>query len=273
MTIGATSDGVPSPAAPPLPAAINVGVDPEPDEPDVPDADDDEDLPDGDDDSGDDEEPGDPSAAQTPDEVAALKARIAQLEARARQAEEYEAHLAAEQAAAQQANNEAYWENAFAQGRRWYADQKARVYANADDAIAPVAYIRQQMEIVDDQYTRWLDETHAAREYAYYQVAVQEALPNWVAEVAAYYGLPRDVVPELLTYPPDIIPREAERMKQRRDADKAAKRKATQRIKAEQRKALEQNSVFTGSGRTVGVDIEAGSDEQYMTIPWERVSR
>lgn len=265
--------GASSPEPPPLPAVSPPDVPDEDeldDEPDGADAPDDAgDAPDDDDDSESDD-----AESTEKDDVKALKKKIAELEERAAAAEDYERQYAEQQRAAQQANAEQYWENAYLEAENWFRTRQQAIYAEADDAIAPVAYVQQQMDILSKQWTGWLRDFHALREQAAWQFAMQQALPNYAGQVADHYGLPRDAVPELLTYPHELIPREAQRMKRERDERAKERRKATQAERKRQREQVYGNAVFPGSGGPVPKDkVEMGGDDHYLSIPWTRVTR
>ncbi len=218
----------------------------------------------------DDLEERDESAADSDsDDVTSLKERIRQLEERAQRAEQLEQFYAEQQHADEQAQADAYWNTAYQKAADWYNRQVNQIYAKAEDAIAPVAFIEQHMSTLNGQWTSWLNQFHANREQSAWNFAMQQAIPNYARDVAEYYGLPQDVVKELMQYPPDLMPREAERIKKERGERAALKRKATQAGRQAQRDGF--NASLTGGGGSVsGQNVELGSDEHYNSIPWTR---
>lgn len=264
-----TPDGVPatSALAPPIPQAAPVIEDDADDLlVDGPD--------DGDDEPGDDDSEAnlDDEGRESPkDEVAALRARLKEAEAREAQLVEYEQQMERVRHENQQREAEAYWDNSLAQANQYFLQREEAIYAEAERAVDPAAYIAQQMRGLNAQRVQWLNQFHALREQQVWQFAMQQALPNYAAELADYYGLGRDSVPELLTYPPDLIPREAERMKRDRDRQAAERRKATQAAKKAKNQQLAAGNTTPGDGRAMPAEIELGSDEHYNAIPWQRV--
>jgi hypothetical protein len=241
---------------------------PEPDESlDAPD-----DMDDAPDDETDQEQPTDDDDVDPNDEVAQLRKKLQDAEARAEQASQYEAQWAEYQRVQQQQAAEAYWHNAQSQAENWFQQRESAIYKEAEDAIAPVAYVQQQMGMLNQQRVQWFQQFHAQREQSLWQFAMQQALPNYAAEVADHYHLPRERVAELLTYPPDLIPREAERMARERDEAARKDRKRRQEAAKKKKAELSANSTFPGGGQGGTQDFELGSEDHYHSIAWERIA-
>lgn len=218
------------------------------------------------------EQPEDGEDADPKSEVQRLKEALKAAEERAQQASEYEQQWAEYQRVQQQQAAEAYWQNAQSQAEQWFGQREAAIYQEAEDAIAPVAYVQQQMGMLNQQRVQWFQQFHAQREQSLWQFAMQQALPNYAAEVADHYHLPRERVAELMSYPPDLIPREAERMARERD-DAARKERKRRQDAAKRKKAeLAANATFPGGGQGGKTDFELGSEEHYHSIGWERVA-
>ncbi len=224
------------------------------------------------DDEPDQEQPEDGDEADPKSEVARLKEALKAAEERAQQAAEYEQQWAEYQRVQQQQAAEAYWQNAQSQAENWFVERERAIYQEAEGAMAPVAYVQQQMEMLNRQRTQWFQQFHAQREQSLWQFAMQQALPNYAAEVADHYHLPRERVAELLTYPAELIPREAERMARERDDAAREKRKARQAAAARKKKELAANSTFPGGGQGGSQDFELGSEDHYHSIAWERIA-
>ena len=252
------------PAAPPVQRAESDGDAGPLDAPDD-EGDDDEDLEVADD-AGEDEE----EVFDEKTEVGRLKAQLRAAEERAAQAEAYEQQFAEQQRASRQQQAQAYWDNALGQAEYWFQSQEAQIYAEAEQSMNPVAYVQQRMGMLNTQRTNWLRDFHASREQAYYQFAMEQALPNWVREVAEHFDLDVGYVPELMEYPPDLIPREAEKIANRLRNEKARERKKQQDRRKRQRQQMAGSQVHTGVGSGINGKVEPGSDEHYNSLPWVR---
>lgn len=222
------------------------------------------------------------ASADVPDEDApdgSPEARIAKLEAELKAAreeaqslKEWEEYAAEWQRTQQEQHAKNYWANAEAEAQRWYQSRKAQIFREAEDAVAPIAYLNQQMGMLDSQWRQWLDYFHSQREQAYYEFAVQQSMPNMAADVAEAYGLGKDAINDIMQYPMELWDREAARMKRERDANAKLKKQATQAARKAEREKLLRSGTFTGDGGAGGkVDAELGSEDHYMSIPWQVV--
>lgn len=231
-----------------------------------------DDLDDEPDDETDQEQPEDGDDAAPKDEVQKLREQLRAAEERAEQAAEYEQQWAEYQRVQQQQAAEAYWQNAQQQAESWFQQREAAIYQEAQDAIAPVAYVQQQMGMLNQQRVQWFQHFHAQREQSLWQFAMQQALPNYAAEVAEHFHLSRDRIAELLTYPPDLIPREAERMARERDELARKERKRRQDSAKRKKAQLAREATFPGGGQGGRTDFELGSEDHYNSMGWERVA-
>ncbi len=270
MTLGGTPEGaVPQPPA--LPDQPEVDLDDELlDDTDLDEPEGADDEPDDGIDQAEPTEEGDEAAPV--DEVAQLREKLAQAEAKAKQAAEYEQQWAEYQRVQQQQAAEQYWQNAQLQAEQWFVSREKAIYQEAENAIAPVAYVQQQMQQLNAQRTQWFQQFHAQREQSLWQFAMQQALPNYAQEVADHYHLSKERVAELLTYPPDLIPREAERMARERDEQQRKERKRRQDAAKRAKAKLAREATFPGGGQGGTAEIELGSDDHYNALPWERVA-
>lgn len=269
MTPGGVTPPEPSvePKAPPLPADAVVDEDEFDDVDEV-----------GEDESPDEDEVSDESGDGVKDdadnEVAVLREKLRAAEERAQQAAEWERHWAEQQRIQQQQQAEQYWSNAEAEAEHWFRAREAAIYKEAEDAVAPIAYVQQQMGALNQQRVQWFRQFNHQKEQAYWQYSMQQALPRYAQEVAEYHGLSRDAVQELLMYPADLIPREAERMAREKQERANLKRAATQAARKAKNRELSNGNVLTGGGgKAPAVDVPLDSDEFYNSIPWQRVSR
>lgn len=258
----------PTPAAPSTPSTAAVNDDaPELDDFEGPEDGDDE--PDGSEDTSlDATEDGDD--ADPDQQIAALRERLKAAEQALQEAASAEAAYQEAQRVQQQQHAEAYWNNALAQAKDWYASRRNAIFQEARTAIDPAGFVERETEFLDREYQTWLDQYHQQREQAFWEFAMQQALPNYVRDVVAHYGLPQDAMAELMEYPVNLIPREAEKMKARRSREAALKRAATQAARKAKREAMMENGVFPGSGRSANTDVPLDSDDYYNSIPWQR---
>jgi len=221
------------------------------------------------------DEADDSGASETPEqELARLREEMQKAQERIKAVEDYEKRVAQQQRQAQDEQVQRYWNTAHQQAERWFAAQKERIYREAEDAIAPAAYIRQQVAVLDQQRAQWFSEFIANREAAIQQEAIRVAYPSWVAEVADYYELSDEEYEELFDYHQDEVIREAEKMKRRRTQAAERAKAEQQKRRKEKREALRE-SMPSGTGESgrglVGdPNTPKDSDEYYHSIPWER---
>jgi hypothetical protein len=268
-----TPGGLPEqqPARAPAPPTSQPVPGPEPDLDDQLDADE----PDDSDESLEDEsQPTDTDASDGSPEarVAKLEAELEAAKARVQALQEWEEYAPESQRVQQEQQAKAYWETAEKQAENWYRARSAQIFQEAENAMAPVAYLREQMGVLDNQWRQWLNHFHSQREQAYWDFAMQQSMPNMAAEVVEQHGLGRDAIPELMQYPMELWDREAAKMKQARDREAKLKRAATQAKRKAEKDLRMQNGTFTGEGGAGGnKELALDSDEYYMSIPWQTV--
>lgn len=234
-----------------------------------------DDEPDDDDTPESDDESGGTDASTDADLKAQLKEAQEQLQAWNQfQQEQEQLRLQQEQAAA-----EKYWDDALAEANSHFARQEAQIYREAE-AIAQKygsdeaeLFARNKNRELFASYQGYLADFHSKREAGIWQIVMKAALPGYAADVAKHYGLNQDAVAQLLQYPHELMPREAERMKREKDSRSAERRKATQLARRAKNLEVGNRIVTPGSGRAVSPDVELGSSDHYNSIPWERVKR
>ena len=271
-----TPEGVPAPSAIDSPQTEPV-VDDDVDDDELLD---DDDSFDGDDEQDDDEdqdtedaEAGNPAA----DKVAELQRQLNEAQQQLQEWNRFQQQQQEAQLAQQQAEAEKYWDDALAKANSYFAQKEAQIYREAEGIAQEYGsdraevYARTKGRELFAEYQGYLAKFHADREASIWQIVMKAALPGYAAEVAEYYGLAKDAITELLNYPPDLIPREAERMKRERDARAAERRKANQLAKRAKNLELGNKTTTPGQGRAVRPDIELGSDDHYNSIPWQRM--
>lgn len=211
------------------------------------------------------------------DKVAALEKQLAEAQ---QQLQEWNTFQQQQEQAAlqqQQADAERYWDDALAKANSYFAQKEAQIYREAEGISQEFGseraelYARTKGRELFAEYQGYLAKFHAEREASIWQVVMKAALPGYAAEVAEYYGLGKDVITDLLNYPPDLIPREAERMKRERDQRAAERRKNTQLARRAKNLELGNKSTTPGSGRAASQTVDFSSDEYYESIPWQRV--
>lgn len=240
---------------------------------------DDDELLDGEDepDSDEDQDSDDESEGKADSETEAeLKRRLQEAEEQLQAWNQYQQEREAQQLQEQQRQAEAYWDNALAEANGHFARLEAQIYREAEEiskeygAERAELYSRQKTRDLFGQYQAYLADFHSKREAGIWQIVMQAALPGYAADVAKHYGLSQDAVAELLKYPHDLMPREAERMRRERDERAAARRKATQLARRAKNLEVGSKTTTPGSGRAVSPDVELGSVDHYNSIPWTR---
>lgn len=240
---------------------------------DADDSDDGDDEPDGDGV----EAAGEADAGTSDPAVAALRQQLKDAQTQLDQwnawnAQQEEVRLQNEQRAAEQ-----YWDNALATANAQFAQKEQNIYREADQLRNEFGseyadrHIRTKTRELFNEYQGYLAQFHADREAGIWDIVKRAALPGYAAEVAEYYGLGRDSINELLNYPPDLMPREAERMKRDRDRLAAERRKASQLARRAKNLEVGNKNVTPGEGRASSPDMELGSDDHYNNIPWQRM--
>lgn len=220
----------------------------------------------------DDEAEGDEDDA--PVEAAGPAEDLAALRAEAARARQYDEFMAQQQRIAQQRATEAQWAQQEAQADAYYDQQINIAYRQSLNAVDQEAYWQQHgvpQIRAKDNWHRQFDQSKAQR---WQEVAAAMAVPQYAAQVAQQAGLGQDAVAELLEYPPDLIPREAARMRRERDEKAQLKKQATQARRKLLAQQVAATTVAPGSGRAASVKRTFASPEELYSDPtamrWER---
>ncbi len=207
-----------------------------------------------------DEAPGDDSedADDSDTESAELRRQLTELQARERR-------MAYEE---QQRRNQAYWVDIETQAEQYFAWKKEQIYQAATDYVDPDLFVRTKRDELDYERAQWFRDFFASQNEARRQQYERAAVPAYAARVATHYQLSDEQERELLDYPPDRMPKEAEKMA-RYNAREASLRTQSQQA---QRKRTRDGRFATGapttggSGRGSIVKVKRGSDEQLFGI-------
>lgn len=223
----------------------------------VPDDDDTEDA--GDDDEGEDgEESGDDDREW--------------LLARAKQADAYERQMAQLQGQQQEQQAVAYWNARLGQIESELQAEEAAIYANAENSLNPIGYLRKELTALHNKATARYGEYRDAREQALWQFAHAQAIPAHAARVVEHFKLPPDTVEELLNYAPEQMEYEAGKIRARLINERKYQKQIRQ-LRAKQARQAIGAPVAPGAGRAGAGAADGpklGSDAHYMSIPWTR---
>lgn len=182
---------------------------------------------------------------------------VEHLRAKAAQFDQVQAYLAQQQAAAAQQQAEQYWVQTYQQGEAAFQQAEQQVYAQAEYAPDPVRYIRDSIASLSQQRQAWQAQYYQAREQQLTQFAVQQMVPQFAAQVAAREGLDVDGLAELLTYPPELMPREARRIRAR-----------TQQARSMAARQLAGQQPGPGNGRGAPGRVQRGSRNHLLSL-WQ----
>lgn len=160
----------------------------------------------------------DDGSSPEPDERESTRKLKAELDALRAERAEIESFKQAQA----QAQAEHYWNSQWQGIQSGYAQAEQRIYAEAQKAYDPAAYVRERMA----QLNQWRDGATATyyqqREQSLWQFAARQAVPGYAQEVARHYRLNKDDAKRLLKFPPEMMPQIAEELKAIRQNRKSA---------------------------------------------------
>jgi hypothetical protein len=191
---------------------------------------------------------------------------------RAQKADEYERYLAQQQSQRQEQEAVQYWDKRLAEANDFFARREAVIYQNAENNLNPVAYIKAEITNLNNEANAWYGQYRDNREQALWQFAHQQAIPAHAARVVDHYKLPKETVEELLDYPPEMMEREAQKIRARLITERKRQRTIDQLKRKEAARKIAAQTVAPGSGRAAGGrgDSAPSFEEGYASIPWSR---
>lgn len=135
-----------------------------------------------------------------------VEAELNALRAQRDQIEQYQRAQAEQQA-------QAYWANAWNRIESAYAGEQQKIYAEAEKAYDPAAFIRERMGALESWKQQQTATYYRQREQAVWQFAAKQAVPGYAKVVASHYGLDDADTSRLLKFPPDLMPQIAEELR------------------------------------------------------------
>lgn len=206
-------------------------------------------------DSSDDDEVEDDEDSEFDDEdsedIEAIRAERDRLRA---EKEAARLHAEREEEARKARETQAKWDNLWAEGQRYWKGRKEAVYAAAQKSPNPTAYIRANLDRIEQDQGVW--EADFNKNYAKprTQASVDLAIRTAVAEARVEYGLSESEATKLLKFArkfPDaelISERLEEIIESRSDAIEAGKR-TSKRVRQQAAKELASKTPRVGQGR------------------------
>lgn len=135
-----------------------------------------------------------------------VEAELNALRAQREQIEQFQRAQAEQQA-------QAYWANAWSRIESAYAGEQQKIYAEAEKAYDPAAFIRERMGALESWKQQQTATYYRQREQAVWQFAAQQAVPGYAKVVADHYQLDESDRQRLLKFPPDLMPQIAEELR------------------------------------------------------------
>ena len=184
--------------------------------------DDSEDSPDEDDDPDDDDWSDDEDGSDDDDEDAEAERLRAELAA-------MRAEQARQQQAAAEAQADAHWAQGYTNGMRWFDAKAFEIKKAAENAYQPIEYIWEQLRAHEAKRQRWINQFHANRERALWEMNARIGLPDHARAIAKKHRLPEADLPKLMEFAADDMDKvaaviaDARRTKKRLDAERAAR--------------------------------------------------
>jgi hypothetical protein len=191
---------------------------------------------------------------------------------RAQRADELEAWKAQQEAGRKEAEAVAYWDDRLAKANAAFAAREEVIYQNAEQSLNGIAYLRTEMAKLNNEANAWYGQYRDNREQALWQFAHAQAIPQHAARVAEHYKLPKEVVNDLLEYPPEMMEREAQKIRRNLINERNAQKKIDQLRRKEAARKIAASTVAPGSGRAGGGKAfsEMSVEEGNSSIPWTR---
>lgn len=191
---------------------------------------------------------------------------------RAEKADEYERELARIKAQDAEARAVAYWDQRLDKANIEFQRRRDVIFENAEQSLNPVGYLRQEMPKLENEANSWYAAYRDEREQALWQFAHAQAIPNHAARVVEHYKLPKEAINDLLEYAPELMEREAQKMRARLIKERKQAKQIDQLRRKASRLDIEANPLTTGTGRAASgkAFAEMSDDERYHAIPWTR---
>ncbi len=191
---------------------------------------------------------------------------------RAKKADEYERYLAQIKGQEQERRAVDHWNGLLQQIENEQAAEEEAIWQNANDSLNPQGYLRSELTKLNNKFTAKYAQYRDAREQALWQFAHAQAIPNHAARVVEHYKLPIEAVDELLDYAPELMEREAQKIRARLIKERNQTKQINQ-LKAKQAQRALGAPVSPGTGRAGGSGGAEkpgylGSDEHYFAMPW-----
>jgi hypothetical protein len=191
---------------------------------------------------------------------------------RARKADEYETYLQRIREGAEEQRTTREFDHRLAALNAEFAGRENDIYAQAEQSLNPVAYVREEMRKLSAEADRRFAAYEAEREQALSRYEMARAIPQIAARIVQHYKLPDEAINEILDYPPEYMEREAQKLRARLIRERKAQQEIDQLKRSAARRKTAATPLTTGGGRGASGDgaLAAGSDEHYAAIPWSR---
>jgi hypothetical protein len=195
------------------------------------------------------------------DEEDAAKAEIL------RQKTELEQKLRQIEYEKQQQANQAHWDSIQAEAEYAFEWEWDQIQSEKHNHLDPDAYERQQVGQWKTRVKEWYRRFEASITEARRAQMERAAIPSYAARVAQHFSLTDDQAKDLLEYPVDRMPREAEKMARtnQREADLRKKLQQERRSKARDGQITKGGNT-TGGGRAPAKRVVRGSDEHLARL-------
>lgn len=191
---------------------------------------------------------------------------------RARKADEYEAYLQRIREGAEEQRVTRDLDQRLAALNAEFAGREDDIYAQAEQSLNPVAFVREEMRKLSAEADRRYQAYEAEREQALAKYEMARTIPQLAARIVQHYKLPDDAITEILDYPPEYMEREAQKLRARLIKERKQQQEIDQLKRSAARRKAAATPLTTGGGRGAGGDgaPAPGSDEHYGAIPWRR---
>lgn len=179
--------------------------------------------------AGDDTTPG----STVDDELAERERRLA----------EREREIAAAESDRERAQAAGAWKQAWDRGMSWFGQAEQSVWRNAENAVDPEGYVREQLARLNNQRTQWIAEYYQNLDTTRQEQYARSRIPEYAAYLVETLSLPQDDLKRLMRYQddPDQMQRIANDLRDIRQTQKT--------LAAEKRS---KNSPLSGSGGQAG---------------------
>ena len=191
---------------------------------------------------------------------------------RANKADEYERYLESIRANAAEQKVTREWDDALATKNAEFSQREDAIFAQANESLNPVAYLREEMRKLNAEANGWYERYQQGRDQALSRFQLAREIPQFAARVVEHFKLPEDAINEILEYAPEQMEREAQKMRARLIKERKQAKQIDQLKRKAANRAVGANPLSTGGGRgsAGNGDIALGSDQHYHAIPWGR---